>query len=1151
MKLHELFEIDPRKSKLANQGVAKVNEHFAEQEETLRFELSTFVCEGKYEQGLDQILSNAMTNHDANREQAGVWISGYFGSGKSHLAKMLRVLWTDYTFSDGASARGIVKLPSAIQAHLKELEIHGKRAGGLHAASGTLNSSASGHVRMAVAGIVSTSLGMPDAWHKAQFVMWLRERGLEDKLKKYVQEQGGNWQFELNNIYVSKYIAPGLIELDKTLGNDIQQVRSLISAQFPQRQDISNEELIGFVEHALRLHYKGQIPFTLIVIDEVQQYAGTDHHRAVMVQEVVEALCSHFKGRLLIVATGQSALRETPNLQRLMGRFPVSIQLSETDVETVTRKVLLAKLPTAIPSVEETVRKYEGEIARQLEGTAAGWLDSFRVNLVKDYPLLPGRRRLWDVIMQSVDTTGTGSQLRSQLAIVQKSLALVSDEELGFVVPGDCLYDLIASDLLQLSSLPRSNYEEIQRLDNGDSNSRFKARILKLIFLLNQIRSENPKGKGLIASQEIIIDLLISRLDGERNELTRKVPEALQELLEENLIQKLPSGEYRLQTPEGQAWVQEFQKQEAALRHSPAWLDTELRSKINNMVLKYCKGIQEIPHGQCNIKRKVEFSFDSQPPKGSGLAVWVQNGRDSDLQLVKNESVKAGASSTVAFAFIPLWNRDELERALIELKAVTETIGIKGIPVNDEGRNAKQAMENRRDEAFRKVELLITDSLNHASVFAGGGIEIGDSSIDEKIKSVLLRALPVLFPKFDEADHPSWGKAYEKAIQGQPDALRIVGHSGDIDTHPVCRQILGFIGSSGKKGDEIKKHFMNGQYGWEQEAIETALVLLLLNGKIKVINGTSKKPVTINNWERKQLSSYEFIAESIVLSASDLIKVRKLIQNEFGKQVQPQQESSRIREILDEMYDLAKMAGGDPPAPPVPKSDLLDRIRNETGNAQLRMFLDNGDELVKMKTQWKESASKIAERMPRWSMLKELLEQGKNLLSFKELENEAEAINNARLLLIDPDPLEKLIEKASDLLRTKVNSTYQQLQTVYDQEFEKLSSSPEWNKLKEEKQAEIIYEFNLEVPPEPSLGSPEEIIDTLRKRPLNTLGDLTDAVPGRFRSAYNRAVSEISPKARPVELPKKTIATETELDLWINEIRQIVLESLKDGPVII
>ena len=71
---------------------------------TLRFELEHFVCAGQYRAGLVRILESYLGNQ-GRPEQPAAWISGFFGSGKSHLAKVLRFLWTDYTFpEDGAAA---------------------------------------------------------------------------------------------------------------------------------------------------------------------------------------------------------------------------------------------------------------------------------------------------------------------------------------------------------------------------------------------------------------------------------------------------------------------------------------------------------------------------------------------------------------------------------------------------------------------------------------------------------------------------------------------------------------------------------------------------------------------------------------------------------------------------------------------------------------------------------------------------------------------------------------------------------------------------------------------------------------------------------------------------------------------------------------
>jgi chromosomal replication initiation ATPase DnaA len=92
MKNREVFLKDPGSLSLLNNGVAKVADiEDIEQRRTLRFELETFVCEGEYERGLIRILETFLKNLD-KPEQPAVWVSGFYGSGKSHLIKILRYL---------------------------------------------------------------------------------------------------------------------------------------------------------------------------------------------------------------------------------------------------------------------------------------------------------------------------------------------------------------------------------------------------------------------------------------------------------------------------------------------------------------------------------------------------------------------------------------------------------------------------------------------------------------------------------------------------------------------------------------------------------------------------------------------------------------------------------------------------------------------------------------------------------------------------------------------------------------------------------------------------------------------------------------------------------------------------------------------------
>src|SRR5207248_7933807 len=142
-------------------------------------------------------------------------------------------------------------------------------------------------------------------------------------------------------------------------------------------------------------------------------------------------------------------------LHKLLDRFTIRIQLSDTDVEAVTRKVLLRKRETAKNSIAETLETHAGEISRQLQGTTIGERQEDKAVIVEDYPLLPVRRRFWERCFRQVDTAGTQSQLRSQLRIIHDCVARLSSEPLSHLIPADDLYEALAPEMVTTGALPR------------------------------------------------------------------------------------------------------------------------------------------------------------------------------------------------------------------------------------------------------------------------------------------------------------------------------------------------------------------------------------------------------------------------------------------------------------------------------------------------------------------------------------------------------------------------------------------------------------------------------------------------------------------------------------------------------------------------
>src|SRR5262245_24295532 len=245
MKVKDVLLKDPLKWQLANDGVSSNN---VESLETLRYELETFVCEGEYESGLRRILHGYVDNF--GKEQKAAWVSGFYGSGKSHLVKVLRYLWTDFELPVKLHARSLARLPDEIQDLLKEISTLGKQGAGLHSAGGTLKAGV-GSVRLRLLGIVFQSLGLPEKFSVARLVLHLQDEGKREKVEAAIKSAGKNPEAEFANLYTSKALHEAYLASFPHL-RDIRNVGEALRAQYPAKvDDISIDDMLGVLRQAL------------------------------------------------------------------------------------------------------------------------------------------------------------------------------------------------------------------------------------------------------------------------------------------------------------------------------------------------------------------------------------------------------------------------------------------------------------------------------------------------------------------------------------------------------------------------------------------------------------------------------------------------------------------------------------------------------------------------------------------------------------------------------------------------------------------------------------------------------------------------------------------------------------------------------------
>jgi len=1146
MKNRDLFQRDPAVSKLLNDGVAAVREAASYKEiETLRYELEHFVCEGQYEDGLIRILESYLGNVNSTTQPAA-WVSGFYGSGKSHLLKMFRHLWVDTPFADGATARGLARISQEVRDCLHELDTLGKRHGGLHAASGTLPSGGGESVRLAVMGIILASKGLPEALPQAQFCLWLRKNGIFDQVKKSVENAGKNFFDELHDLYVSPLLAKAVLDADPDFAADLKLARAALRTQFPVVDDIKDSEMIRLIREVLS--NDGQLPCTVLVLDEIQLFIGQDSDRSKAVQDLAECICKQLDCRMLLIGAGQTALTgNLPLLNRLKDRFTIPVELSDTDVETVTRRVVLAKKADKKKAIEDNILAHAGEIDRQLAGTKISVRTEDRDVVVDDYPLLPVRRRFWEHVLRAVDVPGTASQLRTQLKIVHEAARQLADATLGTVVPADFIFQQLQPDLLRSGMLLREIDETIRHLDDSSADGRLAHRLCGLIFLIRKLPREVVADIGVRATPEMLADLLVSDLSNDGTQLRKDIPRVLQKLVDSGTLIKLDE-EYSLQTRESSEWDREFRNRQTKLNNDLTSLSSKRSSLLNAACGEALKGVK-LSQGKCKEPRKLQVHFGAEAPAADGtdIPVWVRDGWGEKESIVLNDARAAGSSSPVIYVYIPKASADDLQKAIVEYEAAKSTVDFKGTPTTPEGREARDAMATRMATGEAARNQIVKELIDRAKVFQGGGNERFELNIAAKIESAAQASLARLFPSFHDGDDNRWATVINRAKNGDEAALSAVDWTDTPEKHPVCAAVLAEI-AAGKRGKEVRDAFEASPYGWPRDAVDAALITLHTTGHIRATH----KGMTLaqGQLDQAKISVTDFRAETATINAKERIKLRKLFQT-LQVDCKPNEETVKAPVFLSQLADLANRAGGEPPLPARPSITHIETLRGFGGTEQLVEILKVHDTLAQQAKDWGKLADLAAKRKPAWDNLQILLKHSIGQPDADDYFKQAEAVKFERRLLDSSDPVPDIRKAVDATLRAVVKLAHEAYEKSFTEQMNFLESSNSWKKLKPDQKKNILSQEGIDTIPSLAIGSEAELIRSLDHTALSSWKTKTDALPQQFARAAMSAAKLLEPEIQRIHLISGTLKTEREVRSWLETTEKDLLAKLKKGPVMI
>ena len=477
----------------------------------------------------------------------GIWISGFFGSGKSHFLKVLSYLLRNRTHTHNGESKQAVDF---FESKVKDAMLFGDIKRAVLANTDVIlfnidskadHGSTTGRdlILRVFLKVLNELLGYSgDHPHIAHMERHLESKGKLDAFHTaYEKHTGHVWVTERDAYQFNRD------EVVKALSETLGQSQAAAEKWIDGAEDnfaLSVENFCKWVKDYL--DSKGPQHRIVFLADEVGQFIGADSHLMLNLQTITEELGTICRRRAWVVVTSQEDMdavlgdmskTKKQDFSKIQGRFFPPLSLSSANVDEVIQSRLLAKLPEVKGELEAEFNAKGDILKNQLTFKNCGM--TFRPfkdgeDFVKNYPFAPYQFQLVQKIFESIRKAGaTGMHLargeRSMLDAFQSAAKTVSMKEVGLLVP---LYDFYPSIE---SFLDTAVKKTIDQAETNPSLEPFDIQLLQVLFLIRYV--DEMKG-----NVDNLVTLCLDQIDGDRLSLRRRIEESLDRLQGETLISR-------------------------------------------------------------------------------------------------------------------------------------------------------------------------------------------------------------------------------------------------------------------------------------------------------------------------------------------------------------------------------------------------------------------------------------------------------------------------------------------------------------------------------------------------------------------------------------------------------------------------------------
>ena len=861
MLIKEMFEKEIDRD---IQGVIIVGQSEAE---NVAQELDEYVVTKELQKYFTDFFSAYKKGIVGTTPKMGVWISGFFGSGKSHFLKILSYLLAnksvgdkkaiDY-FADDSLTEGKPKIVDRIVlADMKlaadtDTDVVLFNIDAKSDSNSKQNKDAIVNVFLKVFNEMQGFCGaMP---FLADMERKLTEEGQYNEFKRKFEEVYGEaWEDSRQDF---DFIQDDVVEVLTGMDFMSEAAARNWCEKTAEPYQISIEDFAKRVK--AYIDRKGNNHHVVFLVDEIGQYIGEDSKLMLNLQTVTEELGKECMGKAWVIVTSQQDIDSVTKVKgndfsKIQGRFDTRLSLSSANVDEVIKKRILEKKETPA----QTLRLLYGQKTTIIKNLIT-FNDGVEKKLYADendfacvYPFVPYQFNLLASVLTSIRTHGaSGKHLsegeRSMLAMFKESAMEYKECEVGTIIPFYAFYDALENFLDHSHRGVIIRAYENDMINPEHKEKVFAVDVLKVLFMIKYV------DKVVMANIDNITSLMASNIDDDRIALKEKVEDALKVLMRQNLVQK--NGDiYVFLTDEEQEINREIESQSVEM--------AEIINKVSEMIFEDIFTDKKYKYPAFNGRYSFNFNqiVDDRPYKPTqnfdvGVRILTpasDYGTDeTTLRMVSGQGREVLAVLPDDRAFM-----DEIQRYL----KIEKFLRLNTSSALSKYESIKEAKRLEMRERNANAKLFLTESLKDAVIYVNGDrAQISAKEVSARINEALGRLVKTVYHKLDYID-AAMGEDEIRKLLRTSNQITLNLEGGTEPTIHALDDVLQYVAGNSRMHvktsmKSIKDRFMKAPYGFVEDDVQWLVAKLFKRGELSFsVNGAS---VTMMNKDVEEIINY-------------------------------------------------------------------------------------------------------------------------------------------------------------------------------------------------------------------------------------------------------------------------------------------------------